>query len=188
MAVLFVGALAVATISRAQDGMGNYGGQPAQQQPPQPSYPQAGQAGQAGRGPAAPAAPPVNPKEQADYKAFCDASADNTRPKIQLGTVFLTNYPASFHKEVVYNGLLHAYYTKQDWTNFYSVGDKVIALDPDDVDALALVGWVIPHTSRADNPDAALKLAKAETYDKHVIDMMGTLAKPATVTDAEQQQ
>ena len=26
--------------------------------------------------PAAPAAPPVNPKEQADYKAFFDASAD----------------------------------------------------------------------------------------------------------------
>jgi tetratricopeptide (TPR) repeat protein len=179
LAVASVAALALATVARGQ--MGGYS-QPPPQQSPLPSNAPTGQASQA---PAAPAAPPVNPKEQADYKAFYDAKADNVDLKIQLGTVFLSNYPTSIHKEAVYNGLLHAYYTKQDWTNFYSTGDKVIALDPDDVDALALVGWVIPHTSRAADPDAALKLAKAETYDKHVIDVMTTMAKPATVTDAD---
>ena len=97
----------------------------------------------------------------------------------------LVTYPASLHKEAVDNGLLHAYYTKQDWDNFYSVGDKAIAIDPDDVDALAMIGWVIPHTSRSADPDAPLKLAKAETYDKHVIDVMATMPKPAAVTDAD---
>ncbi len=175
-AVTSVAALAFATIAH---GQGNYSQAPPQQTP------QPAPAAQAGRGPAAPVAPPVNPKEQADYKAFYDASPDNADLKIQLGTVFLTNYPTSLHKEAVYNSLLHAYYAKQDWTNFYSTGDKAIALDPDDVDVLAMVGWVIPHTSRAADPDAALKLAKAETYDKHVIEIMVTMVKPAAVTDGD---
>jgi tetratricopeptide (TPR) repeat protein len=175
LAVTSVAALALATVARGQ--MGTYS-TPPPQQTAQPA-PQASQA------PATPAAPPVNVKEQADYKAFYDASADNADMKIKLGTEFLISYPTSFHKEAVYNELLHAYYSKQDWNNFYSTGDKAIALDPDDVDALAMVGWVIPHTSRAADPDAQLKLAKAETYDKHVIDVMGTMVKPATVTDAD---
>jgi tetratricopeptide (TPR) repeat protein len=177
LAVTFLAGLTLATVSHGQMS--------APSQPPtlQPAQGANQPAAQAGQQPATPAAPPVNPKEEADYKALYDTSADAADKKIQLGTAFLAAYPTSRHNEAVYNELLHAYYSKQDWDNFYSVGDKVVAIDPDDVDALAMVGWVIPHTFKSSDPDGQLKLAKAETYDKHVIDLMGTMVKPATLTD-----
>ena len=140
-------------------------------------------AGQSTQKPAAPAPPPVNPKEQADYKALYDTPDSNADAKIKLGNSFLVNYPTSNHKEAVYNQLLHAYYAKQDWDNFYSTGDKVLAMDPDDVDALTIIGWVIPHVFHSTDPDAQLKLAKAETYEKHAIDVLSTMPKPAALTD-----
>jgi hypothetical protein len=183
-AVLFAG-LALGANSFAQDGMGGYSQPQPQQQQQLPAQGATPPAGQPGQKPAAPAAPPVNPKEQADYKALFDTSDSNADAKIKLGAAFLTDYPTSDHKEAVYNQLLHAYYSKQDWDNFYSVGDKVVAMDPDDVDALAMIGWVIPHVFHSTDPDAQLKLAKAETYEKHVIDLMGSMAKPATLTDVQ---
>ena len=171
---LFTG-LALATVAYGQGGTSNS----PQQQPAQGANKPSGEVGQQ----PAPAAPPVNPKEQADYKALFDTSDNMVDAKIQLGTAFLNNYPTSNYKESVYNQLLHAYYSKQDWDNFYSAGDKVIAIDPDDVDALTMVGWVIPHVFHSTDPDAQLKLAKAETYEKHAIDVLGTMPKPASVTD-----
>jgi hypothetical protein len=179
MAIALFAGFALAAVSFGQD-MGGYGSAP--QTPVQaPDLP----AQQSAPKPATPAPPPVNPKEQADYKALYDTPDSNADAKIKLGDTFLVNYPASNHKEAVYNQLLHAYYAKQDWDNFYSTGDKVLAVDPDDVDALAMIGWVIPHVFHSSDPDAQLKLAKAETYEKHVLDMMATMPKPANLTDAQ---
>ena len=164
VAVTLFAGFALAAISFAQD-MGSYRRLTIAQTPEMP-------AARSTQKPAAPAPPPVNPKEQADYKALFDTPDTDADAKIKLGTAFLVNYPTSNHKEAVYNQLLHAYYSKQDWDNFYSVGDKVIAMDPDDVDALAMIGWVIPHVFHSTDPDAQLKLAKAETYEKHVIDVI----------------
>ena len=160
--------------------MGGYGSAP--QTPVQaPDLP----AQQSAPKPATPAPPPVNPKEQADYKALYDTPESNADAKIKLGNTFLVNYPASTHKEAVYNQLLQAYYAKQDWDHFYSIGDKALALDPDDVAALAVIGWVIPHVFNSSDPDAQLKLAKAETYEKHAIEVLATIQKPATLTDTQ---
>ena len=46
-----------------------------------------------------------------------------------------------------------------------------------------MVGWIIPHSYNPDDPDAVKKLEKAETYEKHAIQVIGTMAKPATMTD-----
>ena len=125
---LFAG-FALAAGSSAQD-MGSYN-------PPPPSLrTQDTPGGQSTQKPAAPAPPAVDLKEQADYKALYDTPGADPDAKIKLGNSFLVNYPASNRKESVYNLLLHAYYAKQDWDNFYSTGDKVLAMDPDDVDAL----------------------------------------------------
>ena len=141
--------------------------------------------GQSDQQPAAPVPPPVNPKELADYKALYDTPESDTGTKIQLGNAFLANYPASTHQEAVFTQLLHAYFTKQDWDKFYSTGDNVLDLDPDDVDALTLIGWVIPRAFQAADPDSPFKLAKAETYEKHAIEVLATIQKPATLTDTQ---
>jgi len=125
----------------------------------------------------------INPKEQADYKAF--VAVTDPDKKIQLGKDFLQKYPTSAYISAVYDQLVSAYYTKQDWTSFYATADQAIAKDPDDVDTLALVGWVIPHVYNPDDPDHEKKLDKAETYEKHALEVLPVLTKPASMTDEQ---
>lgn len=129
--------------------------------------------------------PKVDPKEEAAYKAFFDAGAQDADKKIQLGEDFTKTYPNSRYVESVYAGLTQAYYTKQDWKNLYLVSDKALAINPDDVDILTLVGWVIPHVTDGNTPDADKQLDKAEDYEKRAIKDIPMLAKPAGMTDEQ---
>ncbi len=128
-----------------------------------------------------PPAPKLDPEEEAAYKAFFEANTADAR--IQLGTDFLAKYPMSRYDESVYAAVVQAYYAKQDWTNFYAVADKGLAAFPDDATMLTIVGWAIPHVFDPTAPDAAAKLAKAEKYEKHAIDVLGTLVKPVGLSD-----
>jgi tetratricopeptide (TPR) repeat protein len=130
-----------------------------------------------------PPAPKLDPAEEAAYKAFFDASASSPDNRIQLGTDFLTKYPMSHYAESVYAGVVQAYYAKQDWKNFYATAEKGIAAFPDDVTMLAIVGWVIPHVFDPNSADASANLDKAEKYEKHAIEVIGAMPKPAGLTD-----
>jgi tetratricopeptide (TPR) repeat protein len=130
-----------------------------------------------------PPAPKVDPAEEAAYKAFFDAGASAPDTRIQLGTDFLTKYPMSRYDESVYAGVVQAYYAKRDWKNFYAEADKGIAAYPDDVTMLAIVGWVIPHVFDPSSADASASLDKAEKYEKHAIEVIGAMQKPAALTD-----
>jgi tetratricopeptide (TPR) repeat protein len=130
-----------------------------------------------------PPAPKVDPAEEAAYKAFFDAGASAPEARIQLGTDFLTKYPMSRYDESVYAGVVQAYYAKQDWKDFYAEADKGIAAYPDDVTMLAIVGWVIPHVFDPSSADASASLDKAEKYEKHAIEVIGAMQKPAGLTD-----
>jgi tetratricopeptide (TPR) repeat protein len=129
--------------------------------------------------------PKVDPKEEAAYKAFFDTSAQDADKKIQLGEDFAKTYPSSRYIESVYAGLSQAYYVKQDWKNLYLVADKALAINPDDVDILTMVGWVIPHVIDPNSPDAGAQLDKAETYEKRAIKDIPTLTKPPGMTDEQ---
>lgn len=174
LVVLLFAGLGLAVPSFAQYG----GSAPAQQAPPSDKPAQN----------AKPEAPKINPKEEADYKAL-SLLADNDRSvadkKIQLSQQFLQKYPESRYEESVLNQQVTAYYTKQDWNDFYAMADKVIAKDPDDVDVLTIVGWVIPHLYNKDDPDAEKKLDKAESYEKHAIDVIPMLPKPENLSDEQ---
>jgi tetratricopeptide (TPR) repeat protein len=126
----------------------------------------------------------VDHKEVDAYKAFYRESEDINK-KIQLGQAFLQKYPKSSLAEAVDAGLVTAYYATQDWKDFYASADSALALKPDDVDVLTNVGWVIPHVFHADDPDADSKLDKAETYEKHALQVLPTLPKPSGLTDAQ---
>jgi tetratricopeptide (TPR) repeat protein len=132
-----------------------------------------------------PPAPKVDPKEEAAYKVFFDTSAQDADKKIQLGEDFAKTYPDSRYLESVYAGLSQAYYTKQDWKNLYLISDKALAINPDDVDILAMVGWVIPHVITPDTPDADKQLDKAEAYERRAIKDIPTLPKPPGMTDEQ---
>jgi tetratricopeptide (TPR) repeat protein len=127
----------------------------------------------------------IDPKEQAAYDAFYRTAADNADKKIQMGNAFLAKYPSSIFDEAVDAGLVNAYYAKQDWKDFYVTADKALALKPDDVDVLTTEGWVIPHFYNPQDANADEQLNKAESLEKHAMQVMATMPKPASLTEAQ---
>ncbi|HLW44101.1 MAG TPA: hypothetical protein VKS00_06390 [Candidatus Acidoferrales bacterium] len=137
--------------------------------------------------PQKPAVPAVDPKEEAAYKAFIamkpTAPADYDT-QIQAGEDFVKNYPQSHYLVVVYSRLTNAYFERQKIDKMYVAADKTLQLNPNDVTVLTLVGWVIPRGNPT-APGFADRLAKAEQYEKHALEILATLPKPAELTDEQ---
>ena len=130
-------------------------------------------------------APKLDPQEEAAYKAFYESNPQDADTRIKLGEAFVQKYPMSHYAESVYAALTHAYYAKQDWKNFYASGEKALALNPDDPSVLVIVGWVIPHSMNPNDPNASSDLDKAEKYEKHAIEVIGAMTKPANMTEEQ---
>jgi tetratricopeptide (TPR) repeat protein len=122
-------------------------------------------------------------EQQAAYAAFLKET--DPAKKIQIGNAFLRNYPKSQYVEPVDFGMMNAYRAQKDWPNAYRFADAALALQPNDVDVLATVGWTIPHVTNPSEPDANQQLAKAETYAKRAIEALAKLSKPRDLTDAQ---
>jgi tetratricopeptide (TPR) repeat protein len=133
-----------------------------------------------------PAPPPVDPKEEAAYKAFYDmkpATSADYDAQIQAGEAFLKDFPQSHYRESVYARLANAYLQKHDMDKAYDAADKALALNPDDVSVLIPVGSAIPRSASA--PNFSQMLDKAEQYEKHALDVLSTMPKPAGATDEQ---
>lgn len=152
--------------------------QPSQQQPAKP-----GEKGQATPSGQTPAAPKVDPEEEKSYQDFAAAKPDDYDKQIQTGEDFVKKYPQGRYTEYVYARLSNAYFNKQQLDKMYESSDKALALNPNDVSVLILVGWVIPHNVNPNDPESNRRLAKAETYEKHALDVLPTLPKPDGLTD-----
>lgn len=127
----------------------------------------------------------VDRGQQKAYTEFYKVPASDPDKRIQLGNDFLTRYPKSPLDEGIEVGLTNAYYAKQDWNDFYATADKALALNPDEVDILTNVGWVIPHEYDPNDANAAQLLDKAENYEKHALDVLEKMPKPKSVSAAQ---
>lgn len=163
-----------------------------QQTPPpaasgsQSQAPQQTQKGtQSAAAPAPAAAPKADPEEEAAYKAFSDTKPDDADKRIQLGEAYVQKYPSGKYLDQVYQGLTTAEYSKQDFPKMYADADKTLAANPDDVTVLVLVGWVIPHNYDPNDLAAESRLDKGEKYEKHALEVLATLPKPANMTDEQ---
>ena len=187
-AILLVGALLPAAPSFAQMP-GSSSGHPAPQQqlpPPLPSSqgnstPDAAPAAK----PAPAPAPKVDPAEDTDYKAFIALKPEDDDKRIEVGEAFVQKYPAGRYTEAVYSQLTQAEYNKRDFAKMYADSDKALAMNPDDVTVLVITGFVIPHVYNPNDIDADAKLDKAEKYEKHAIETLATMPKPANLTDEQ---
>jgi tetratricopeptide (TPR) repeat protein len=126
-----------------------------------------------------------DPKEEAAYQAFHKTTVQNADKKIKLGQAFINKYPHDPYTEIVYQELLQTYYAKQDLPDFYMCSDKGISQFPDDVPLLALTSWVLPRTYTHDDADGEKKLEKSETYAKHALATLGTLARPDNLSEQQ---
>jgi tetratricopeptide (TPR) repeat protein len=147
-----------------------------QQNPPTP--PPAGQ--QPGT-PAPPAAPPVNKEEEDAYKKFFE-----TKPgpeQIPLGEDFLKKFPESRYRESVYSKLTADYLADGLEDKMFAAGEKTLELNPDNVDALALMSMTLARRVNPNALDAEQRLTKAENYGKKAITLINNLIKPAAISD-----
>lgn len=135
-------------------------------------------------GAAAPAeAAKADPEEEKSYKTFTDIKQEDADKRIQSGEQYLQKYPNGKYSEQVYAQLTNSEYTKQDMPKMYADADKALALNPDDVTVLVLIGWVIPHNYDPNDIGAEASLDKGEKYEKHALLVLSTLPKPANLTD-----
>jgi tetratricopeptide (TPR) repeat protein len=174
LAIFLAAGLSFVPSSRAQD----------QQQPP-PAKPAApGQAAPAPGTPPPAEAPKIDPEEEKAFKAFADATApQDTDKQIALGEQFVQKYPQSKYASAVYDRLTQNYLAKQETDKMYAAADKALAINKDDVTVLVIVGWTIPHVYDPNDLNSERLLNKAEDYEKHALQVLDTLPKPANLTD-----
>jgi tetratricopeptide (TPR) repeat protein len=176
--------LIVAGFALSQSTSAQYQQQPQQQQQPAPAP--SGKAAPS-NAPQAPAeAPKIDPEEEKAYKAFNDANAPQQADvRIKLGEQFLAKYPQSKYAEQIYARLMQDYLDKQQFDKMYDAADKALAINPDDVTVLVVTGWVYPHNYNPDDPNAEKRLSQAEAKEKHALDVLSKLPKPANMTDEQ---
>lgn len=130
-----------------------------------------------------PNAAPVNAEEDAAFKALSDAPSTDQAKRIELGEAFLQKYPNSRYRSPVYGTLVMAYVQSGQVQKMEEVADKEIALNPNDVQVMAVVGQTLPRAMNSKTPEPDKVLAKAEQYSRKAIELTPALPKPASVTD-----
>jgi tetratricopeptide (TPR) repeat protein len=130
-----------------------------------------------------PNAPAANPEEDAAYKAFTEVPPSDAPKRIQTGEAFLQKYPNSRYRQAVYPVMTMSYLQNNQVDKMEEVADKDLALNPSDVQVLAVVAQTLPRAINSKTPNPEKQLAKAEQYSKKAIELTPTLPKPATITD-----
>lgn len=121
---------------------------------------------------------PADLKEETAYKDFQLVSAENPNKKIEVGVAFLQKYPSSQYRPQVYSALTAAYLQTNQVQKMEEAGEKDLALNPKDVQVLAMLGQTLPRTVTSSTPEPEKRLDKAEQYAKRAIEGTPSLAKP----------
>ena len=128
---------------------------------------------------------PADRAEESAFREFQHVSTENMPRKIELGEKFLKKYPKSGYRAIVYSELTSAYLLTNQVQKMEESGEMAIALNPKDVQVLAMLGQTIPRVITANTPEPEKQLDKAEKYAKQAIEQMALLAKPEKVSDQE---
>jgi tetratricopeptide (TPR) repeat protein len=147
---------------------------PATQNPPAAqSTPATGQTATptAPQGKRAPAA-----KTQPEFEAYKAAMAI-TDPAAQEKAAddFATKYPDSELRVVLYKqGPMHAYQRTNNSEKTMEMARKVLALDPDDPEALVIVAQIVVQTTRDTDLDRDQRMAEAKKDAEHALTTVDT--------------
>ena len=127
--------------------------------------------------------PPVTAEEDAAVKAYQAMPSADLPKKIAAGEDFLKKYPESRNVSVVYSSLVFAYIQNGNPEKAFEIGDKEVAIKPDDVQTMAILSQTLPRAMTSTTPEPEKRLAKAETYGKRAIEITPTLNKPEGMAD-----
>ena len=128
---------------------------------------------------------PPDHQEESAFRSFQTVSAEDPKKKIELGEAFLRKYGSSQYRSPVYSALTAAYLETNQVQKMEEAGEKEIALNPKDVQVLAMLGQTLPRTMTASTSEPDKRLDKAEQYAKRAIEGVPTLQKPGDMTDGQ---
>jgi tetratricopeptide (TPR) repeat protein len=128
---------------------------------------------------------PAEHREEEAYRSFQVVSPEDPKKKVDLGEAFLKKYPKSQYRPRVYSGLVAAYLETNQVQKMEETGDKELALNPHDVQVLAMLGQTIPRTIVASTPEPEKRLDKAEQYATRAIEETLAFKKPEGFSDDE---
>ena len=126
---------------------------------------------------------PANAEEDAAMKAYQAMPTSDLPKKIAAGEDFLKKYPESRYRPVLYSSLVFAYISSGNAQRAQEIGDKELALKPDDVQTMAILSQTITRSINSTTPEPAKQIAKAEEYAKRAIEVTPTIAKPDGMSD-----
>jgi tetratricopeptide (TPR) repeat protein len=129
--------------------------------------------------------PPVNPEEDAAFKAFDAIPMTDGEKKLKAGEDFAAKYPQSRYLPPVYSMMVKLYLQANQVQKMQEVGEKDVALSPNDVQTMAILAQTIPRAWNASMPNASQQLDKAEQYSKSAIELTPTIPKPEALSDAQ---
>ena len=130
-----------------------------------------------------PPAPPLNPEEEAAYKAFLETKDPTASAK--LGEEFIQKFPTTRYAEFTYTKLTQLYLNVQELDKLAVVGEKALAINPDNMDVLTIMCWTTARGTRSDALDAPQKYNKAEGYGRRAVELLTALVKPETLTEEQ---
>lgn len=127
--------------------------------------------------------PAPNPEEDAAYKAFDAMPLTDGEKKMKVGEDFAAKYPQSRYIPPVYSMLVKLYLQANQIQKMQEIGEKEVAISPNDVQTMAILGQTLPRSWSSGMPNAQLQLDKAEKYSKSAIELTPTVAKPEGISD-----
>jgi hypothetical protein len=152
--------------------------QPAQPQPqPTPAVP-------AQTAASAPQGPVI--KDPAEYNAYMGAiQQKDAAAQISGLEAFMTQYPNSQMKLAVLQTLMQDYQQANNTAKTVETAQKLVAADPTNVRAMALLAYIDRQKAQGGDPNAQQILLDAKKYGQMGLDAMPKFAKPDGTSDAD---
>jgi len=138
--------------------------------------------------PAAPTQAPVI-KDPAEYNAYVGA-VQQTDPAAKISGLeaFLTQYPNSVMKTQALEILMGTYQQAGNQQKTIDTATKLVAADPNNVRAMALLAYFKRLQAQGGDPNAKQLLADAKKYGQQGLDALQKFSKPEGTSDADFQK
>jgi tetratricopeptide (TPR) repeat protein len=130
---------------------------------------------------------PPQAKSQQEYKDYNDAYALSGGAKMEeAANAFAAKYPTSELRGYLYLKTLHEYQGEDNAGKMLTVGEKVLALDPDNSIALVLTATVMADSLSDADQDREQKIAEIQKNSTHALQTVDTGFTPPAGATAEQ--
>ncbi|MGB7131782.1 MAG: hypothetical protein WBD59_13280, partial [Candidatus Sulfotelmatobacter sp.] len=156
------------------------------QNPATPAQPPQGQTAQSPTSSPAQAPPAPVIKDPAEYNAYMGAIQQKD-PAAQISGLeaYLTQYPSSVMKIAALQTLMQDYQQTNNQAKTIETAQKLVAADPCNVRALALLSYIDRLKAQGGDPNAKQDLTDAQKYGQNGLECLPKFTKPPGSSDAD---